>query len=125
MKEAVSTILDSRAATPSGLSRLISWSFALHITVAVVVLLWQSWLAGHPKDDNIMMISIAGAPGISTGGLTEMGGKQVDEVAPPPKRVEPTPVPSAPKNEITLPTKSTTTKQPPPKSSTVPQTSSV
>jgi len=122
MTESVSSILDLRAPTPTGLSRLISWSFAVHFLLAVAVLIWQGWLT-RPSDDKVMMISLSGSFGPPTSGLTPIGGKQVDQVAPEPKRPEPTPVASAPKSEITLPTKPTA--KAPPKTESVAQTSSV
>src|SRR6476660_8500600 len=103
MREAVSAVLDVRAPQPGGLSKLISWSFAIHLTVAGAVLLWQAWLSRSAEDDKVMTISLAGSPGPATGGATPLGGKQVDQVAPEPKRVEPAPVVEPPKTEMALP----------------------
>jgi TonB family protein len=123
MTESVSSILAVRASAPTGLSRLISWSFATHLLLAGFVLVWQAWFS-RTSDDSVMMISLSGSSDTATTGLTPIGGKQVDQVAPEPRRPEPTPVATAPKSEMTIPTKSTATK-PPAKTETAAQTSSV
>jgi TonB family protein len=125
VREAVGAVLDVRAPQPGGLSRLVSWSFAIHLTVAAAVLLWQAWLMRSAQDDKVMTISLAGAPGPPTGGATPLGGKQVDQVAPEPKRPEPAPVVEPPKTQMSLPSKPTVTKPPVVTKDPGPQTSSV
>jgi outer membrane biosynthesis protein TonB len=122
MREAVGTILEMRAPVPTGLSRLVSFSFAAHVMLAAGILIWQAWFS-KPADDKVMMITLSGSPGPSTG-FTPVGGKQVDEVVPEPKRPTPTPVPTTSPTEMALPSKPTT-KTPPPKKDSTSQVSSV
>jgi TonB family protein len=125
MREAVGAVLDLRAPRPSGLSKLISWSFFFHVAIAASILIWQAWLGRAAEADKPMMISLAGSPGPPTGGATPLGGKQVDQVEPEPKRPTPAPVVEPPKTEMTLPSKATVTKPQVVKKDPGPQTSSV
>jgi protein TonB len=61
----------------------------------------------------VMTISLGGAPGPIAGGMTPMGGRPVQEAAPPSKRPEPVRPPAARAPEMTLP--SPTARKVPPK----------
>lgn len=84
----------SRAFSPTpgevrGANRAITWSIAVHVVVAAIALLLpQAWLREKPKPP-VMTISLGGTPGPRSTGTTSMGGKTVEQVAPPPKRPEP------------------------------------
>jgi TonB family protein len=123
MREAVSAVLELRAPSPAGLSRLVKWSFGVHLGMAAGVIAWQAVMTHFTRDETVMTISLSGASGPATGGLTALGGRQVDEATPAPKRPEPIPAAASKPNEMTVPTKSTT--KPPPKPQTAPPVSSV
>ena len=88
----VSTVLDTRATIPPGLPHLLKWSFAVHLTLAAIVLGWQAWTAHVAETSRPMTINLSGAVGPTTSGLTPLGGRQVDQATPEPKR--PTPIPA-------------------------------
>lgn len=113
MKEAVTTVLEGRAPGPSGLSRVIKWSFAVHVGVAVTVLVWQAFLAHAADRSTDMTISLAGPVGPATGGLTPLGGRQIDVATPQPRRPDPIPPTPSKPDDVAAPTKPTT--KPPPK----------
>jgi TonB family protein len=80
-------------------NRLVWWSIGVHVTVVLVVfLLPRSWFARKAAEP-VMTVSLAGTPGKDRStGTTIMGGRTVEQVAPPPKRPEPVrPEPPAPK----------------------------
>lgn len=83
---------DSRRA-----NRAISWSVALHVVaVATAFLLPREWFAKKPPPA-VMTISLGGVTaGPKSTGTESMGGRAVEQVAPPPKRPEPVPDPKAP-----------------------------
>jgi periplasmic protein TonB len=100
--ESVTDIIASRAHEPDGLGRMLPWSIGAHLAVAVALLLWPDRSVSEPPKQ-IMTISLGGAPGPKTGGLTQAGAQAVQ--APPPpepvKQVEAPPAPKAP--PMTLP----------------------
>lgn len=120
MHEGVSDILVARARELDGVSRPVTVSFVVHVVfIAALLVMPSAWFAAK-NPDKLMLISLgAGATGPDASGLTALGGKKVEEVAPP-KRSEPI-TPTAPKSTaMTEPVKSVT-KTPPPKSSSKPE----
>jgi outer membrane biosynthesis protein TonB len=106
VKEIVSDVIAIRAHDPRGLSRMITWSFAIHVTgLVLVAVLPRTWLFRPAPQPRIMTISLGGTPGPRSTGMTPVGGRTVEEVAPEPKR--PTPIaPAAPKPDVmTVPDK--------------------
>jgi outer membrane biosynthesis protein TonB len=110
-----------RAADVRRANRAISWSIAIHATVILAVfLLPRDWFA--KKAPVVMTISLGGTPGPKTTGTTSVGGRTVEQVAPPPKRPEPVPptpqvkpVPMPPPTPPRLTeTRPTSTPKPPP-----------
>jgi TonB family protein len=83
---------DSRRA-----NRAITWSVILHVSVvAAAFLLPREWFARKPPPA-VMTITLGGSTvGPKSTGTTSMGGRTVEQVAPPPKRVDPVPEPKAP-----------------------------
>jgi TonB family protein len=112
MREAVGAVLDLRAPGPTGLSRAITWSLGVHLGVAATVLVWQAFLAHAADRSTQMTISLSGPVGPATGGLTPLGGRQVDQATPATRRPDPIPPVATKPDEMTTPTKSTT--KPPP-----------
>jgi len=124
MHEGVSDILVARARELDGVSRQMTVSFAVHVGLLfTLALLPSAWFA-TTAPEKLMVISLgAGAVGPNPNGLTALGGKKVEEVAPPTARPEPI-TPTAPKSTtMTEPLKAPVKPQAPAKSSTpVPQT---
>jgi TonB family protein len=100
--ENVTDIIVSRSHEPDELGKMLPWSLGAHVVVAAALLLWPDRsVSEQPRQ--IMTISLGGAPGPKTGGLTQAGAQAVQ--APPPaepvKQVEAPPAPKAP--DMTLP----------------------
>ena len=98
MHEGVSDILVARARELDGITRPVTASFAIHVGLLLTLaLLPSAWFAGQAPE-KLMLISLgAGAVGPDPNGLTALGGKKVDVVAPPPTRPEPI-LPVSPKS---------------------------
>jgi TonB family protein len=104
MIETVSDIVTARSREREGLSRMVFASIAVHAIVLTA-------LAIAPKPDftddvpkTVMTISLGGAPGPRSGGMTPMGGRAVQATAPaeaPKPRAEMPPAPTRP--EMTVP----------------------
>ena len=94
MREATTDVIVARSRDVDRLSTMVFWSIAAHIVVTALIL-----VAPHPRLDdepkNIMMISLGGAPGPRTGGMTQMGGRTVQAPLPeqPAKKAESAPAP--------------------------------
>jgi TonB family protein len=102
LSDTVTDIIVSRSGEPDGLSRMVVWSIAAHAVAIMLMLLWPD-VAAPERPREIMTISLGGAPGPKTGGLTQIGGREVQAAAPEPaKPVEE--APPAPKTPaMTLP----------------------
>jgi len=97
MTETVTDIIVARSRQSEGLKTMFVWSVAGHIGVLALALLWPG-PGAEEVPRTVMTISLGGAPGPRTGGVTQIGGQAVQ--APPPqepaKRVETPPAPKAP-----------------------------
>lgn len=101
MTETVTDIIVARSRDQDGLSTMIVWSLAAHALMVAALLLWPDRSLNEPPR-TIMTVSLGGAPGPKTGGLNQIGGRQVQEPAPEPaKQVEAPPAPKTP--PMTLP----------------------
>ena len=102
MNEASTDVIVARSREVDRLSTMIWWSVVAHIAVSGVIM-----VAPHPKADSapktVMTISLGGAPGPRTGGMTQMGARavQTPQPAEPVKKAETAPAPKTP--EMTLP----------------------
>lgn len=96
MNEAVTDVVVARAHQPDRLSAMLVWSIGAHIVLVALILAAPDTEVEPPPQ--VMMISLGGAPGPRTGGLTQMGGRAVQ--APPPeepvRRAETAPAPTPP-----------------------------
>ena len=94
-----------------GFRRMVSVSLAIHLAaVALYLFLPRSWF--EKPAPILMTISLGGGIGEKTTGMTPIAGREVEKVAPPPKRPEPVkPTPPQKTNTMAVPTKVT----PPPK----------
>jgi TonB family protein len=86
------------------LNRAINWSVAVHVALVVGLLVVpRSWWTRPQPKRNVMTISLGGSPGPRTGGSTSLGGRTIEEVAPPPKRPEPVrPTPERPPSPVAV-----------------------
>jgi TonB family protein len=103
MTETVTDIIVARSRQPEGLQTMMVWSTAGHVILAAALLLTGTRAIQDPEEP-VMTISLGGAPGPKTGGLTQAGARAVQEQAPadaPPKPVLTPPAPTPPK--MTLP----------------------
>ena len=97
MREATTDVIVARARDADRLSTMVVWSIGAHVVLTALIL-----FAPHPRPEeaskDIMMISLGGAPGPRTGGMTQMGGRTVQ--APPPeqpvRKAESAPAPKTP-----------------------------
>ena len=121
MQEAVDEVLVRRRLEPDGLSRALSYSTGIHLTIVILLFVVpRSWFIREKPVPQIMTISLGGSFGERSGGMVSTGRRAVEEVAPPPKRPEPIPAATTPKTDvITVPAK-TPTKTPPPKTTPKP-----
>lgn len=110
--DAVTTILLERAQPRGGLWSRMGYSVLLHIVALPALAIWMvSTATTEEAPRTVMQISLGGAPGPRSGGMTPMAGRTT-EAAPPTPRPAPVapPAPKAP--EMTLP-KADTRKTPP------------
>jgi TonB family protein len=102
MREATTDVIVARSRDGDRLSSMLVWSIGAHIVITALVL-----FGPHPRPaiepKNIMMISLGGAPGPKTQGMTQMGARTVQAPAPeqPVMKAESAPAPKTP--AMTLP----------------------
>lgn len=116
MKEIIDDVIALRRPDPDGLSRAISGSVAVHVGILLILFLVpREWLVGRQAPPILMTISLGGSTGDRSGGMNQVGGRQVDQVAPPPKRPEPIrPVARPDPEAVVAPTKAPPKKATPP-----------
>jgi TonB family protein len=102
MIESVTDVIVSRSQRQERLGLTFVSSAFAHAAVLAIFVLMPRTSANEPPRE-VMKISLGGSVGPRTGGLTQIGGREVQEVAPPKPqpRVAP-PAPAQPK--MTLPT---------------------
>ena len=110
MSEAVTDIIVARSREVDRLPTMVVWSIAAHIVVTALIMFMPAQDT-TPPPRTIMTISLGGAPGPRTGGMTQMGSRPVQ--APPPeepvRRAETAPAPTPP--AMTLPDPKARTRQ--------------
>lgn len=113
------------------LSRVMTWSFAIHAGVVVALFLVpREWLSRKNDTPPMMTISIGGNTAARTTGTNPIGGRTVERVAPPatrPEPVKPAPKPAPPpplpvKPAPPPPARGTTAKPTPPPPAPAPVT---
>lgn len=118
MNDGVSAAIGARLRETDGLGAMTGLSLTVHAVMFVALLVIPpEWTARQASQDrDVMTISLGGAPGPRSGGLTSMGGRPVQQVAPPePKaRPEPPQAPAAKPPEMIEPTKVAPKKPAPP-----------
>ncbi len=106
--DVVSQIVSVRSRETGGMDRMLGASLAGHLVLIVVVFLAPgSWFGAEPvrEPENVMTISLGGAPGPRDGGLTMMGGRPIQEVVPSQRAIEPVRPPAAREPEMIEPKK--------------------
>ncbi len=84
--DAVTPILVERARTRGGLWSRMGFSALLHAVVLPIVLIWM--VASPPEQDApkaVMTVSLGGAPGPRSGGMTPMSARAAEAAPPTPK----------------------------------------
>jgi TonB family protein len=101
----VTDILRDRMQEPSGLQRMVAVSLALHVAVLSAALLSPGGLFSHAASvpANVMTITLGGGEGPRNGGLTPIGGRPVQAIAPPDAKREAIRPPAVKTPEMTLP----------------------
>jgi TonB family protein len=106
--EAVTDILYQRMREPRGMNRTVLVSLLAHAVLLTAFFLMPSLSPPKATERNVMQISLGGAPGPRSGGMTPMGGRPVQappiEEATRPSAVTP---PAARTPEMTLPSERT------------------
>lgn len=109
MRGAITDVIAARTHDDGGLSRLFSYSLAVHIGVGLVVILISAyWPHSQAIKPNVIEVSLGGSLGAKTTGVAPISGRRVDQAVPEPPRPEPI-KPSAPPKADTMPTPSQVT----------------
>lgn len=105
MQDVVSQVIAGRSQGGEGFGAMLVSASALHMALVVMLVLYPHvW--GAPRatlERDVMEISLGGAPGPRAGGMTPMGGRPIQEVAPAPPRPEPVRPPVAKPPEMVEP----------------------
>lgn len=117
MQDVVSQVLVGRSQHDDGFAAMLVSATALHVLLVVVLVMFpNAWGApAETQERDVMVISLGGAPGPRAGGMTPMGGRPVQEVAPAPPRPEPVRPPAAKPPEMIEPLVKPTPRPTPPK----------
>lgn len=102
MIEATTDVIVARSRQTDSLQKMLVLSVAAHVAIIAAVTFGPRRDAQDAPRE-VMTISLGGAPGPRSSGMTQMGGRQVQEVKPPEptRRAETAPAPTRP--EMTLP----------------------
>ncbi len=105
MKEPVDQLLLERSQEIEGLGRMFTVSVAVHVLlVALLLVLPADWGGGADDAEMVVMtISLGGAPGAQSGGMTPMGGRPVQQVEPPEAKPQPVRAPAVETPDMVAP----------------------
>lgn len=104
MNEPTSDVLAERARLHAGGRHTVAWSIAGHGVVLALIALGAR--SAPPPVRQVMSVSLSGAPGERTGGMTQIGGAAPTPVSPKPPTPAPAPEavrPAAPKPVVPVP----------------------
>ncbi len=113
--DAVSEVLQSRAAGTDGLNSMLGASALAHLVLVVLVaFVPPAWFAVQREPEVVMQISLGGPVGPRDGGLATLGGRPIQQVQPveAKKAIEPVRPPAAKTPEMIEPTKAPPKKTP-------------
>jgi TonB family protein len=117
MRDIVSNTLGPRALGADGFQRMLAVSLAGHVVlVAALVLSGVLPRLTEEPERTVMTISLGGAPGPRSGGMTPLSGRPVQQVAPKLEAPRPEPVapPAAKPPEMVMPVEKPQPKRPSP-----------
>ncbi len=101
MNEAATDVIVARSREADRLTTMVAWSIAAHVVVTALIMVVPSSPTAEPPR-TVMTISLGGAAGPRTGGVSQMGSRAVQ--APPPaepvRRAETAPAPTPPKMSL-------------------------
>jgi protein TonB len=102
MNSSATDVIVARSREVDRLSAMLMWSIGAHVVVTAIMLVMPHGAADTTPRE-VMTITLGGAPGPRTGGLTQMGARPVQAAEPPQavKRPETAPAPTKP--AMTLP----------------------
>ena len=106
--DAVTGVLAARHQGDERWAPVVGISIALHVLLVAAVLLLPMGDQADDAPKTVMTISLGGSAGPKTGGMTPMGGKEVQTVRPPEERPRAEVPPAAKPPEMTLPSKNQT-----------------
>lgn len=94
MNDSVSAAISAREQQAAGFGAMTGLSALGHALLIAALLLAPSDWPGQrvAQERDVMTISLGGAPGPRSGGMTAMGGRPVQQVAPPEPKARPEPV---------------------------------
>ena len=120
MQEAIDAIIDRRAHEPDKLGKTVVWSVAAHLVlVGFFIYMPASWRGQTDEGPRtVMTISLGGATGPQNGGLTQMGGRTVQEATPDPRRAEVAPAAKPPEMALPAPRQRATPRREAPREAT-------
>ncbi len=117
MREPATKVLLERVHDPSGAGQMFGFSLVVHVAAIVALLLAPPLSVTAPDEAErvVMRISLGGAPGARSGGMTPMGGRPIQQAiplaeAPRPRAIRP---PAAATPEMTAPAARPTRPRPP------------
>jgi periplasmic protein TonB len=93
---------------PDNFQRMITISLVAHVVVlAAFALSPEQWRTRADQNREVMTISLGGAPGPQSGGMTPMAGRAIQQAVPPQENVRPEPIrpPAAKAPEMVEPVK--------------------
>lgn len=119
----MSSAFDPNPAEVRRMNRVIGWSVVVHVALVGVLLLTpRSWWTSQQEERRVMTISLGGAPGPETTGMTSVGGRTVEQVSPvPPTPQVRLPAPPAETGPSSAPAVRATPPPPPPPSTAPPR----
>ena len=78
MEAVVSDILRARMREPGGLGQTAVLSLAMHaLALTTIAMVPAIWPVRHMPPPVVMTISLGGTPGPKTGGITQLGGRNI------------------------------------------------
>ena len=101
----VTDVIVARQRQTDALNAMVGWSVGAHVVIVGLLLFgpFRWGLAENEAPRTVMTISLAGAPGPRTGGMTPMGGRAIPEPVPESKPAPPAPAPAPPKPRASAP----------------------
>ena len=105
MHDVVSQALYGRLREPQGLTKMVAISGGLHVAFAALALIVPAswWMNRTELPRNVMEISLGGAPGPVSGGMTPISGRAIQKAVETMPKVAPTPPPAPKKADMVEP----------------------